>query len=69
MSDTNYRPNGDLQGDTRSIPSRGTGTGMGGADTMGMSIDQNATNRRVGISGSTKSDPWAERSNETGADA
>lgn len=69
MKDANYRPSGDLQGDTRSMPDRGTGTGMGRAESMGMSIERDATNRRGGISGSTKSDPWAERSNETGADA
>ena len=58
MSEANCRPNGELQGDTRAIPNRGTGTGMGRADAMGMSLDKDATNRRGGIGGAAKSDPW-----------
>lgn len=51
-----YKPSGELQGDTTSIPSRGTGTGMtGNAQTLGRSTDVNATNR-IG-SAATKSDP------------
>lgn len=44
MSDTNYRPSGELQGDTAAIPSRGTGTGTQGYNSEGKSITQDATN-------------------------
>lgn len=51
-----YMPTGELQGDSRPMPNRGTGTGMNG-DTYGADLSQSATNRTVGIKGSTKSDP------------
>ncbi len=52
-----YKPTGDLQGDTKGMPDRGTSTGMNdNTELDGMSIDPSATNRQVGISGSTKSD-------------
>lgn len=50
-----YRPTGDLQGDTRALPDRGTGTGMNG-DTYGADLSQDALNRKTGIRGATRSD-------------
>ncbi|MFA5387499.1 MAG: hypothetical protein WC322_03850 [Candidatus Paceibacterota bacterium] len=54
--DQHYKPSGELQGDTRPMPDRGTGTG-GNANpqTLGMSIEQDAVNRINGIG--AKSDP------------
>ena len=62
MSDTNNRPNpdGSLRGDTKSMPDRGTSTGMDpGADIPleGMSIDPDAINRLGGMGNAAKSDP------------
>ncbi len=54
MSESNYRPSGDLQGDTSSMPSRGTSTGMG--DTYGADLGQDSTNSMGKITGATKSD-------------
>lgn len=52
----NYpRPNGQLQGDSKSIPDRGTGTGV--TDTYGADLSQGATNRSGGMGRATKSDP------------
>lgn len=53
------RPNGELQGDSRPIPNRGTGTGMSGHDTKldGHGIGTDDTNRIGGIKRHTKSDP------------
>lgn len=59
MSEANYRPSGELQGDTKAIPSKGTGTGMNG-DTYGADLGPDATGRIGGIGGSTKSDPGDE---------
>lgn len=59
MKDCNYIPNGSLQGDTKSMPDRGTSTGMNG-DDYGADLSQDSTNRIVGIGGATKSDPWQE---------
>lgn len=56
MSETNYRPSGELQGDTKPMPDRGTGTGMtGNTQTLGRATERDATNR-IG-SAATKSDP------------
>lgn len=55
MKDSNLRPNGQLQGDDRPMPNRGTGTGMNG-DTYGANLNPEATNRIGGISSATKSD-------------
>lgn len=55
MSDTNYKPSGDLQGDTKAMPDRGTKTGMNG-DTYGANCSPDATNRHGGMGGATKSD-------------
>jgi hypothetical protein len=51
------RPTGELQGDNKAMPDRGTSTGMNG-DTYGASLDQGATNNRGAIAGHTKSDAW-----------
>lgn len=59
MKDCNYIPSGELQGDTKAMPDRGISTGMNG-DSYDADLSQDSTNRIVGISGSTKSDPWAE---------
>lgn len=61
MSEQNYRPsrNGDLvEGDTKSMPDRGTGTGVD--DSYGASLDGGATNGMGGISGNTGSDGMQE---------
>lgn len=55
MKDCNYRPTGELQGDTRPMPDRGTGTGLNG-DTYGASLDQGATNSRGRIGRDAMSD-------------
>jgi hypothetical protein len=49
------RPTGELTGDTKPLPDRGTATGIHG-DTYGADTSQNATNRIVGIRGATRSD-------------
>lgn len=49
-----YRPTGELQGDTKPMPDRGTGTGLNG-DTYGADIGVDATNSMGRMSG-TKSD-------------
>lgn len=62
MSDSvftsNYKPSGELQGDTRAMPDRGTSTGMTGVatDFGGYSIDVDATNR-MGAADGTSSNP------------
>jgi len=61
MSDQNYRPsrNGDLvEGDTKSMPNRGTKTGVD--DSYGADLDQLSTNGMGGISESTGSDGMQE---------
>ena len=51
-----YRPTGDLQGDTKAMPDRGTGTGLNG-DTYGADISGDACNCiEENISRSTMSD-------------
>jgi hypothetical protein len=54
MSDCNYRPSGELQGDTKEIPDRGTGVNV--TDTYGADISPTARNRKGGISSATQSD-------------
>lgn len=58
--DPNYRPSGELQGDNKAMPDRGTRTGFTSHDaqTHGKSTSQDATNRMKGIGGATKSDRW-----------
>ena len=48
------RPTGQLQGDDKAMPDRGTGTGFNG-DNYGADTSQSAINRQDGISGATKS--------------
>lgn len=48
------RPTGQLQGDDKAMPDRGTGTGFNG-DNYGADTSQSAINRQGGISGATKS--------------
>jgi|GEM_PF-6670308 hypothetical protein len=57
MKECNYKPSGELQGDTKAMPDRGTRTGMNG-DTYGASLDQGATNSHGKLGGATKSDAW-----------
>lgn len=49
MKDGKYIPNGDLQGDTKGMPDRGTSTGLNG-DTYGADISGDATNSMGGMS-------------------
>lgn len=49
-----YMPNGEVQGDNKAIPDRGTGTGV--SDTYGADLTIGATNRIGGITSDTKSD-------------
>lgn len=48
-------PNGEIQGDSRAIPHRGTMTGV--TDTYGADLGQDATNGMGRITSATKSDP------------
>lgn len=51
----NYpRPNGQLQGDSKAMPDRGTRTGV--TDTYGADVSQSATNKHGGMGSATKSD-------------
>lgn len=58
MSESNYKPSGELQGDTRPMPDRGTRTGMTGHNTHaeGKNLDGEAINRIGGLR-DTGSDP------------
>lgn len=49
-----YTPNGQVQGDARHIPDRGTSEGV--TDTYGADLGQNATNAMGSIKGTSKSD-------------
>lgn len=49
-----YTPNGQVQGDARHIPDRGTAEGV--TDTYGADLGQNATNAMGSIKGTSKSD-------------
>lgn len=55
MSNTNYHPSGELQGDSKGMPDKGTGTGLNG-DTYGADISGDSTNN-LGKAGGTGSDP------------
>lgn len=57
MKDCNYKPSGELQGDTKAMPDRGTSVGFNG-DTYGADTGAGALNRTGGITGATKSDGW-----------
>lgn len=52
--ESNYKPSGKLQGDTKPMPDRGTGTGV--TDTYGADIGLDATNRKGSLGKSTNSD-------------
>jgi hypothetical protein len=58
MSESNYKPSGELQGDTKAMPMRGSMTGTTGHDMNldGASIDPDATNRLAPIGRQTRSD-------------
>jgi hypothetical protein len=52
-----YKPSGELQGDDKGIPDKGTSTGMpSNAATEGMDTSQSAENTQGSIRRSTKSD-------------
>lgn len=51
--DNSYN-DGQVKGDTKSMPDAGTSTGL--TDTYGASVDQEATNAEGKITGSTRSD-------------
>ena len=51
--DCKYVPNGELQGDTKAMPDRGTSTGV--TDTYGANLSGN--NRIGGMGNAAKSDP------------
>ena len=59
MKEGLYKPTGELQGDTRPMPNRGTETGMTGQNTHCMGTDKgvDATNSRSGLKSHTGSDP------------
>lgn len=54
MKDQFYRPTGEIVGDNKPMPNRGTRTGV--HDSYGADLSPDATNRQGGIRGSTKSD-------------
>lgn len=54
MKECNYRPNGQVQGDTKDLPDRGVSTGV--TDTYGGDLKQ-GFNNHGGIGSDTKSDP------------
>lgn len=54
MKDT-YTPSGDLQGDTKPMPDRGTTTGLQG-DTYGADLGCDATNGLGSITSTSRSD-------------
>lgn len=57
MKDCNYKPSGELQGDKRPMPERGSATGMpGNAVLDGASLDMDAINRIGPIGRQTRSD-------------
>lgn len=49
-----YCPTGELQGDTKPMPDRGTSTGV--SDTYGADLGQDATNSLGSMGGAGKSD-------------
>jgi hypothetical protein len=57
MSESNYKPTGELQGDTKAMPDRGSATGTSGNEVLdGASLDADATNRVGPIGRQTRSD-------------
>lgn len=63
IMDQFYKPNGTLQGDSKSMPDRGTSTGSSG-DTYGADTNQDATNSTGKIGGASKSDASEQRTPE-----
>lgn len=61
MSDTNFRPTGNLEGDSKAMPDRGTSVGV--TDTYGADLSPTAQNRKGKITGATGSDPADETCN------
>lgn len=55
MESTNYKPNGEVQGDTRAMPDKGYSTGV--TDTYGADLGANATNSQGSLGSAAKSDP------------
>lgn len=53
-----YMPSGELQGDTKAMPDRGTATGV--TDSYGADLGQGADNRMGSITGDTGSDEMFE---------
>jgi hypothetical protein len=49
-----YTPSGELQGDTKSMPDRGTRTGV--TDTYGCDLSQESCGRMGSMGGAAKSD-------------
>lgn len=58
MSDANYRPNGELQGDTKPMPDRGVNTGV--TDTYGGNLKTGLKGGKSSITGATGSDGFVE---------
>lgn len=54
LGDEMYEPTGELQGDDKPMPDRGTSSGV--SDTYGADLGQEATNRIGSITSATKSD-------------
>lgn len=52
--EANYKPNGKLQGDTKPMPDRGTGSGV--TDTYGADIGVDSTNRQGSVGKASNSD-------------
>jgi len=70
MKSDMYKPSGELQGDDKAMPDRGTATGaVMNSQDLGMSTDADAINRIGSIRGSTKSDPMDEGDIDTMPDA
>lgn len=55
MNEKNYRPNGEVQGDSRPMPDRGVSTGV--TDTYEADLSGDAINRMGGMGRAAKSDP------------
>lgn len=54
MMETNYKPTGQIQGDTKSMPDRGHSTGV--SDTYGADLSGDACNCQGDIGRASKSD-------------
>lgn len=54
MKECNYKPNGEVQGDSRAMPDRGVSTGL--SDSYGADLSGDATNSMGKIGGASNSD-------------